>query len=130
MLIAYTGNYPGSANLPQFRLANLHLPSEIPKVIPTDLVRQRPDIRAAEAALRASNAQVGVATANLLPQLNLTAAYGSQALTTSALFWPGTDMWNLGAGIFQPLFQGGTLRAQRDAAKAAYEQAAANYSHA
>jgi len=127
MLVAYTGSYPGSADLPQFRLANLHLPSEIPKVIPTDLVRQRPDIRAAEAALRASNAQVGVATANLLPQLNLTAAYGSEALTTSALFGPGTAMWNLGAGIFQPLFQGGTLRAQRDAAKAAYEQAAANY---
>ncbi len=127
MLIAYTGNYPGSAELPQFRLANLNLPSEIPTVIPSDLVRQRPDIRAAEAALRASNAQVGVASANLLPQLNLTAAYGSQALTTSALFGPGTAMWNLGAGIFQPLFQGGTLRAQRDAAKAAYEQAAANY---
>jgi NodT family efflux transporter outer membrane factor (OMF) lipoprotein len=127
MLIAYIGSYPGSADLPQFRLANLHLPNEIPKVIPTDLVRQRPDIRAAEAALRASNAQVGVATANLLPQLNLTAAYGSQALTTAALFGPGTAMWNLGAGIFQPLFQGGSLRAQRDAAKAAYEQAAANY---
>lgn len=127
MLVAYIGSYPGSADIPQFRLANLHLPNEIPKVIPTDLVRQRPDIRAAEAALRASNAQVGVATANLLPQLNLTAAYGSQALTTGALFGPGTAMWNLGAGIFQPLFQGGSLRAQRDAAKAAYEQAAANY---
>ena len=127
MLIAYTGNYPGTANLPQFRLANLHLPSEIPTVIPSDLIRQRPDIRAAEAALKASNAQVGVATANLLPQLNLTAAYGSEALTTAALFGPGTTMWSLGAGLFQPIFQGGTLRAQRDAAKAAYEQAAANY---
>ena len=127
MLIAYTGEYPGTANLPQFRLANLRLPSEIPSVIPSDLIRQRPDVRAAEAALKASNAQVGVATANLLPQINLTAAYGSEALTTAALFGPGTTMWSLGAGLFQPLFQGGSLRAQRDAAKAAYDQAAANY---
>lgn len=127
MLVAYTGSYPGSANLPQFRLASLQLPSEIPKIIPSDLVRQRPDIRAAEAALKASNAQVGVATANLLPQLNLSASYGSQALTTAALFGPGSTMWTLGASIFQPIFQGGTLRAQRDAAKAAYDQAAANY---
>lgn len=127
MLVAYTGSYPGSANLPQFRLASLQLPSEIPKVIPSDLVRQRPDIRAAEAALKASNAQVGVATANLLPQLNLSASYGSQALTTAALFGPGSTMWTLGASLFQPIFQGGTLRAQREAAKAAYDQAAANY---
>ena len=127
MLVAYTGSYPGSANLPQFRLASLQLPSEIPKIIPSDLVRQRPDIRAAEAALKASNAQVGVATANLLPQLNLSASYGSQALTTAALFGPGSTMWTLGASIFQPIFQGGTLRAQRDAAKASYDQAAANY---
>ena len=70
---------------------------------------------------------MGVATANLLPQINLTAAYGSEALTTAALFGPGTTMWSLGAGLFQPLFQGGSLRAQRDAAKAAYDQAAANY---
>jgi NodT family efflux transporter outer membrane factor (OMF) lipoprotein len=127
MLVAYTGNYPGTANIPQFRLANLKLPSELPQVIPTDLIRQRPDIRAAEAALKASNAQVGAAMANLYPQLNLTAAYGSQALTTGALFGPGTAMWNFGASLFQPLFQGGTLRAQRDAAKASYDQAAANY---
>jgi NodT family efflux transporter outer membrane factor (OMF) lipoprotein len=127
MLVAYTGNYPGTANIPQFRLANLKLPSELPQVIPSDLIRQRPDIRAAEAALKASNAQVGAAIANLYPQLNLTAAYGSQALTTGALFGPGTAMWSFGAGLFQPLFQGGALRAQRDAAKASYDQAAANY---
>ena len=127
MLVAYTGGYPGTSQIPQFRLANLSLPSEIPQIIPSNLVRQRPDIRAAEAALKASNAQVGVATANLLPQLNLSAAYGSQALTTAALFGPGSLLWSLGAGLTQPLFQGGALIAQRDAAKAAYDQAAANY---
>jgi len=127
MLVAYTGGYPGTSQIPEFRLAGLSLPSEIPKIIPSNLVRQRPDIRAAEAALKASNAQVGIATANLLPQLNLSAAYGTEALTTSALFGPGTLLWSLGAGLTQPLFQGGTLIAQKNAAKAAYEQAAANY---
>ena len=90
MLVAYTGGYPGTSQIPEFRLAGLSLPSEVPQVIPSNLVRQRPDIRAAEAALKASNAQVGVATANLLPQLNLSAAYGTEALTTATLFGPGS----------------------------------------
>jgi NodT family efflux transporter outer membrane factor (OMF) lipoprotein len=127
MLIAYTGGYPGVNTIPEFQLSSLNLPSQIPKAIPSDLVRQRPDIRAAEAALKASNAQVGLATANLLPQLNLSAAYGTEALTTAALFGPSSILWNLGVGLTQPLFQGGALVAQRDAAKAAFDQASANY---
>lgn len=127
LLAAFTGSYPGSAQIPQFRLAQLRLPSELPRVIPTDLIRQRPDIRAAEEVLKASNAQVGAAIASLYPQLNLSAAFGTQALTSGALFGPGTTMWNFGAGLFQPIFQGGALRAQRDIAQATYEQAAANY---
>lgn len=127
MLVAYTGEYPGSAEVPKFRLSSLSLPREVPKVISSDLVRQRPDIRAAEAALKSSNALVGVATANLLPQINLSAAYGSEALTTAALFGPGTLLWNLGAGLTQPIFQGWALTAQRNAAKAGFDQALANY---
>jgi NodT family efflux transporter outer membrane factor (OMF) lipoprotein len=127
MLIAYTGGYPGNTTIPEFALSSLHLPSQVPTVIPSELVRQRPDIRAAEAALKASNAQVGVATANLLPQLNLTGAYGSEALTTAALFGPSSLLWSLGAGLTQPIFQGGALISQRNSAKALYEQAAANY---
>jgi NodT family efflux transporter outer membrane factor (OMF) lipoprotein len=127
MLIAYTGGFPGSSTVPEFRLSSLHLPSEIPTAIPSKLIRQRPDVRAAEAALKASNAQIGVATANLLPQLNITGAYGYEALTSAALFGPGSVLWNVGAGLTQPLFQGGALFAQRDASKAAFDQASANY---
>jgi len=127
MLIAYMGGYPGTNQIPELKLASLRLPSQIPLVLPSNLVRQRPDIRAAEAALKASNAQVGVATANLLPQFNLSAAYGAEALSSAALFGPGSVLWSLGAGLTQPIFQGGALTAQKNAATAAFEQASANY---
>lgn len=127
MLAVYTGEFPGSANVPEFSLANLTLPSKIPVSVPSNLVRQRPDIRAAEAMLKSTNALVGVATANLLPQITLTGATGTQALTTGALFGPGAALWTVAGGVFQPLFQGGQLIAQRQASVANYEQAVYKY---
>lgn len=127
MLAVYTGEFPGNANIPNFSLESMTLPSKIPVSIPSNLVRQRPDIRAAEATLKSTNALVGVATANLLPQITLTGATGTQALTTGALFGPGAALWNVGGGVFQPLFQGGQLIAQRDASLANYEQAVYKY---
>jgi outer membrane protein TolC len=84
-------------------------------------------VRAAEANLKATNALVGVATANLLPQINLSASIGSEALTTGALFGPNAALWSIAGGIFQPLFQGGQLLAQRRGAMANYEQAVYQY---
>jgi NodT family efflux transporter outer membrane factor (OMF) lipoprotein len=90
-------------------------------------VRQRPDIRAAEAQLHQATAEVGVATANLFPQISLSGSYGSQALHTGDLFSGGTKVWSLGANLLQPLFHGGTLRAQKRATEAGLDKVAADY---
>jgi outer membrane protein TolC len=77
--------------------------------------------------LHAAGAQVGVATANLYPQVTLNGNMGSQATRAQDLFTPGTFIWSLGAGLTQPLFHGGELTAKRRAAIAAFDQASAQY---
>ncbi|WP_197714030.1 TolC family protein [Polynucleobacter necessarius] len=121
------GEIPSNANIAKFELANLHFPEKLLLSVPSSLVRQRPDVRAAEAQLKAQNAFVGVATANLLPQFNITGSIGAAALTSNGLFGPNSALWTLGGGILQPLFQGGALLAQRRDAIANYEQAAFQY---
>jgi len=126
-LAALSGRAPSDAGLPVLELEGLTLPQELPVSLPSALVRQRPDIRAAEALLHQASAQVGVATANLYPNITLSASAGSQALQLHRLF-DGTGMvWSLGAGLVQPLFHGGELQARRRAAVAAYDVAAAQY---
>ena len=95
--------------------------------MPSELLQWRPDIRASEAQLKAANAEVGVATANLYPHLDLSASLGSEALTAGKLFHPGTAVWSLGAALLQPLFHGGELQAQRRAQVAAFDAAQAQY---
>ena len=95
--------------------------------LPSELLQRRPDIRASEAQLKAANAEVGVATANLYPHLDLSASLGSEALTAGKLFHPGTAVWSLGAALLQPLFHGGELQAQRRAQVAAFDAAQAQY---
>ncbi len=126
-LAVLVGELPSNANITKFDLRSLHLPEKLPLSVPSSLVRQRPDVRAAEAQLKATNALVGVATANLLPQFNITGAIGSAALTSAALFGPNATLWSIAGGIFQPLFQGGQLLAQRRGAIANYEQAVYQY---
>ncbi len=128
LLAVLVGRLPSEAvNLPQFTLDGLQLPIELPVSLPSSLVRQRPDIRASEALLHAANAEVGVATANLYPQLTLTGSYGTEATTGGTLFRSGTAVWSLGGGLLLPLFHGGALNAQRRAAVAVFDQAAAQY---
>ncbi len=126
-LAVLTGELPSNANITKFDLNALQLPEKLPLSVPSSLVRQRPDVRAAEAQLKATNALVGVATANLLPQFNITGAIGSAALTSSALFGPNAALWSVAGGIFQPLFQGGQLLAQRRQSVALYEQSVYQY---
>jgi len=126
-LAVLVGEIPSNANIAKFDLVNLHLPEKLPLSVPSSLVRQRPDVRAAEAQLKAQNAFVGVATANLLPQFNITGSIGAAALTSNGLFGPNSALWTLGGGILQPLFQGGALLAQRRGAIANYELAAFQY---
>ena len=126
-LAVLTGELPSNASITKFDLSKLHLPDKLPLSVPSSLVRQRPDVRAAEAQLKSTNALVRVATANLLPQFNITGAIGSAALTSDALFGPNAALWSIAGGIFQPLFQGGQLLAQRRGAMANYEQAVFQY---
>ncbi len=128
LLAVLLGKYPSEARtLPEFDIQGLALPAELPVSLPSTLARQRPDIQAAEALLHEACAQVGVATANLYPQVTLTGEYGTLASKTSALFQSDSMIWNIGGGLMQPLFHGGALRAKRRSAMAAYDQAAANY---
>ncbi len=103
------------------------LPPELPLTLPSSLVRQRPDIQASEALLHVASAQLGVATANLYPQITLSGSVGSAALQAGNLFGPGSGFWSIAAGLLQPIFNGGALSARRRAAIAAYDQAAAQY---
>lgn len=126
LLAVLVGQAPGAESLPVFTLAEFSLPPELPLLLPSELVRRRPDIQAAEALLQAANAEYGVAVARLYPQLNLSANLGSQALTTGALFGSGSAVWNVVGALTQPLFNPG-LPAEKRAALAAFDAAAANY---
>lgn len=126
-LATLTGRLPGEAELPQFSFDTLTMPMAIPLTLPSTLTRQRPDVRAAEAALHQASAQVGIATANLYPNIGLSGSYGTEAVKFADLFSAGTAIWGLGAGVLQPLFRGGELHARKRAAVAKYEQAAAEY---
>jgi NodT family efflux transporter outer membrane factor (OMF) lipoprotein len=126
LLAVLAGRAPGAGGVPDFMLADFTLPTELPLVVPSELVRRRPDIQASEALLHAANAEYGVAVARLYPQLNLSASLGSQALTTGALFDSGSAVWSLVGQLTQPLFNPG-LPAEKRAALAAFDAAAANY---
>jgi NodT family efflux transporter outer membrane factor (OMF) lipoprotein len=126
-LSVYAGRLPGDPGLPEFTLESLQLPGNVPVSLPSELLRQRPDIRASEALLHQASAQVGVATANLYPQISLSGSFGSQALRADKLFSAGTLAWSVGAGLVQPIFNGGSLQASKRAAVAGYDAAAAQY---
>jgi NodT family efflux transporter outer membrane factor (OMF) lipoprotein len=127
LLAALSGHTPGDWSAPDIPLAGLKLPVDVPLSLPSQLVRQRPDVLAAEAQLHQSNALVGVATAALLPRLSLTPSLGLTAGSLSNQSTSNDFVWNLGAGIAGPLFQGGTLWYQRRAAIDAKAAAIANY---
>ena len=121
------GEFPSHAPEGNFELASLQLPQDLPVSVPADLVRQRPDVRQAEADLHDASAKIGIAEANRLPNITLTANTGSSASTINQLFSSGTGFWSVGADLTAPIFQGGALLHQERAAKAAYAQSAAQY---
>jgi len=126
-LATYTGVLPADYAGTEFTLESLKLPDKLPVSLPSKLVEQRPDVRETTALLHEATAQIGVATANLLPQITLTGSYGGEATRMSDVFSPGSAVWSLAAGLTQPLFKGGQLVHQRRAAVAAAQEAAANY---
>ena len=126
LLAVLTGRLPSEASLPAFELASLTLPQEVPVSLPSEFVRQRPDIRASEAQLHQASAAIGVATANLYPQITLTGSFGTSTTQFRDMLG-GPSVWSIGAALLQPLFHGGQLQAERRAAIAAYDAAAAQY---
>lgn len=127
-LIAYlTGRSAANALPETVSLETVALPHDLPLSLPSSLVRQRPDIRAAEANLHAASAGIGIAIANRLPQLTLTANAGGSSSGWSSLLSAANSFWSLGAGITTPIFAGGTLLHRQRAARAAYDQADAQY---
>ena len=127
LMATLAGEFPSRAPAGTFELTSLQLPQDLPVSLPVELVAQRPDVRQAEADLHAASARIGIAVANRLPNITLTAATGSTALAIDQLFTTGTGFWSVGADLTAPIFQGGTLLHQERAARAAYVQAAAQY---
>lgn len=126
-LMAYLGRFPNQDKGERFNLASLHLPQELPVSLPSALVSQRPDVRAAEAQLHEASANIGVAVANQLPQFSITGSLGSTVASGSKLFSAGSGVWSLAGAIAQPLFDAGALEHRKRAAVAAYDQSAAQY---
>jgi NodT family efflux transporter outer membrane factor (OMF) lipoprotein len=121
------GQFPANAPAEKFDLASLQLPQELPVSLPSRLVEQRPDVLQAEANLHAASAQIGVAVANRLPNIQLTGSGGSTALEFAKQFAPGSEFWSIGASLTAPIFDGGTLLHQERAARANYTEAAEQY---
>jgi len=127
LLAAYAGDLPADYTGPEFTLDSLHLPTDLPVSLPSKFIEQRPDVREYAALLHEYTAQIGVATANMLPQITLTGSYGGQAGSFSGMFSPDAAVWSLAGSLTQPLFKGGQLLHQRRAAIAAAAEAEANY---
>ena len=127
LMAVLAGRFPNQTPDEKFELASLTLPEDLPVSLPSALVAQRPDVLQAEANLHDASAKIGIAIANRLPNIVLTANVGSTAAAMDQLFTSGTGFWGVGAAATAPIFQGGTLLHQERAAKAAYVQAAEQY---
>lgn len=126
-LARLSGRTPDQFRMPALTLADFTLPGQLPVSLPSALVRQRPDVLAAEERLHAASAGIGVAEAARLPQLSLSAQYAQQTSSLDDLFTQPGGVWSAGLGLAAPLFHGGTLAARADEAKQRYAQALSAY---
>ena len=127
LIRALCGDLPNATIDEDIDLSSLRLPSDLPVTLPSKLVAQRPDIRAAEEQLHSASAQVGVAVAARLPQFTISGAFGGAASQIPQMFASGAPFWNLIGNIAQPIFDGGTLLHHERAAEEALKQAQAQY---
>jgi len=127
LIAALAGAYAGQGPAPVFRLADLRLPANLPVSLPSQLIEQRPDVRAAEEQLHSASAQIGVATANLLPSFTIDADAGFANTALAHLLAPQNLFWELGANVTQTVFDGGSLLHQLQGAKDTYQAAAWTY---
>ena len=127
LLATLAGHTPSEWAPAQVAMDELSLPDKLPLSLPSELVRQRPDILAAEAQMHAASAGIGVATAAQFPSFTLNGSYGQNSSSFGGLFGKNANFWSLGADIAAPLFNGGTLSAKKQAAIDAYQQSLALY---
>ena len=126
-LAILVGHAPVDWRAPDFELSEFKLPVSLPLSLPSALVRQRPDVLAAEAQLHAAGAGIGVAMAAEYPSITLSGSLTRDALTAANLFHDFDRVWNIGGALAQPLYAGGALRAQTRAARDTYRAQAAAY---
>ncbi|MDE2367297.1 MAG: efflux transporter outer membrane subunit, partial [Betaproteobacteria bacterium] len=127
LLATLTGHAPGEGMTLQIDLDDLKLPADLPVTLPSQLARQRPDILSAEAQVHENSANIGVATANMLPSFTLSGTYGQNNQNLVDVFMRSGNFWSVGANFAAPLFHGGTLWLHRKAAIDAYRQSLAHY---
>jgi NodT family efflux transporter outer membrane factor (OMF) lipoprotein len=121
------GRTPDRELPPDLDFAQIRLPLELPVSLPSELAHRRPDILAAEARLHAATSAVGIAASNLYPKIQLSGTFGLQAVTPGGLFDRSSDAWSLISGLTMPLFDAGTLRAEKRAAADTLRASAASY---
>lgn len=126
-LAVLVGKPPGAWTPPQFALSEFTLPAELPLSLPSSLVRQRPDILAAQATVHASSAAIGVATAQMYPNIVLSGTIATAALNAGSLFGSSSGVWSAAAGLTAPIFHGGALEARKRQAVEGYRAALAAY---
>jgi NodT family efflux transporter outer membrane factor (OMF) lipoprotein len=127
LLRALVGKLPNQELPETFELGTLKLPQDLPVSVPSKIIEQRPDVRAAEEQIRSANAQVGVAIAAMIPQFSINGAIGGAASSFPWMFRTGGPFWNLIGSATQTVFDGGTLLHTKRAADQALLQAAAQY---
>jgi NodT family efflux transporter outer membrane factor (OMF) lipoprotein len=121
------GKAPAEWSAPDFDLAKIAAPAEIPVSLPSQLVHDRPDIRAAEADVHAATADIGVQTARFYPDVRLAAGIAQGALSPDQILSYGYTGWNLGPQLTVPVFHSGALKAGKQAAEAAAQASLARY---
>jgi NodT family efflux transporter outer membrane factor (OMF) lipoprotein len=124
---ALVGNLPNQDVAQTFTLSSLHLPEDLPLSLPSKIIEQRPDVRAAEETMHAASANVGVAVAAMVPQITLTPSIGTAGNSMAAMFGPASEFWSLVGTATQTVFDGGILFHKKRAADEALIQAAAQY---
>lgn len=126
-LAILVGKAPSQWVAPDFDLAEFTLPAELPVSVPSELVHQRPDILTAEAQLHAASATIGIATAQMYPQISLSAMFNQQIIDPANLFSGAGSIWSVASQLTAPIFQGGTLLAEKHEAVSAFNAKAASY---
>ena len=127
LLAVLTGEPPSQADNADLDLEAVHLPPTLPLSLPSQIIRQRPDVLAAEAQVHAASAEVGITVANRLPQLSISAQYGGSSTQFSRMFTDNNLFWSLTGTVSQTLFDFGALKHHQRAAEAALDQSKAQY---